>query len=301
MTVRVEPAAVESILDAAGAFAIQVQHPSDLGVAISALKLARVDLLGLATGSRELADEPAGARPAQRTTVSPVVSVPGGPMLLVEHLDTEYEQLRAIPDVVVQRLEKAGLDEATVAVPALGGSLDALDEVHGAAVLRLFPEREDGPTALPGDWLDIACEWVTGDLGEDGVVRMRVLSVEFDVAAHDVPAVVHECGLAKAWCDAVIGSLDDRIRTASLTFGRLPHLALAAGGPSVDTGGLLARFDLLQDVARELAPDVAYACIDLERTFDGLALGLSSDGWAAQGGAAPNRVAHELVDERVPD
>src|SRR4051794_25494093 len=128
MTVRVEPAAVERILDAADAFAVQVQHPSDLGVAISALKLARVDLLGLASRSRELEGEPAGTRPAQRTTVSPVVSVPGGPMLLVEHLDTEYEQLRTIPDVVVQRLEKAGLEDAVVAVPDPGGALDSLDD-----------------------------------------------------------------------------------------------------------------------------------------------------------------------------
>src|SRR3954454_10015276 len=42
MPVRVGRGAVESILDAAGAFALHVQHPSDLGVAISALKLARV-------------------------------------------------------------------------------------------------------------------------------------------------------------------------------------------------------------------------------------------------------------------
>ena len=57
MAVRVERGAVERILDASGAFAIQVQHPSNLGVAIGALKLARVDLLGLASGSREPPDE----------------------------------------------------------------------------------------------------------------------------------------------------------------------------------------------------------------------------------------------------
>jgi hypothetical protein len=305
MPVRVGRGAVERILDATGEFAIQVQQPSNLGAAIAALKLARVDLLGLASGSldasRGTVDEPAGTRPAQRTTVSPVVSVPGGPMLLVEHLESDYEQLRSIPDVVAQRLAKAGLEDATIAVPHLGGVLDGLDRTANAVVLRLFPEPEGAGTSLPPDWLDIACEWVTGDVDEDDIVRMRVLSVELDVPAHDVPAVMHECGLAKTWCDAVLGSLDDRVRTASLTFGRLPHLALAAGGPGVETSGLLARFALLQDVARELASDIAYACIDLESTFEGLALGLSPEGWQCQGGAPPNLVARALVDEWVPD
>ncbi|MEY2588329.1 MAG: hypothetical protein QOJ67_313 [Acidimicrobiaceae bacterium] len=301
MAIRVERGTVERILDAAGGFAVQVQHPENLGAAIAALKLARVDLLGLASSCREVSGEPSGTRPAPRTSVSPVVSVPGGPMLLVEHLDTEYDQLRSIPDVVAQRLEKAGLEHATIAVPRPGGVLDDLDLVAHAAVLRLFPEPAGTATALPAEWLDIACEWVTGDLDEGAMVRMRVLSIEFDVPAHDVPAVMHECGLAKTWCDAVIGSLDDRIRTASLTFGRLPHLALAAGGPNVDSTGLLARYRLLQDVAREVTTDLAYACIDLEPTFEGLALGLSPVGWQTEGGAPPNRVAHELVDEWVPD
>src|SRR4029079_10954544 len=117
----------------------------------------------------------------------------------------------------------------------------------------------------------------------------------------DVSSVLHECGVARAWCDAVNGELADRLRIASLTFGRLPHLALAAGGPGVDGGGLIARFRLLQEIARELAADVAYGCIDFEAAFDGLALGLSPVRWHAQGGAPPNVVARELLDDRVPD
>src|SRR5205823_271820 len=106
---------------------------------------------------------------------------------------------------------------------------------------------------------------------------------------------------AKAWCDAVNGTLNDRLRVASMTFGSLPHLALAAGGPQVDHAGLVNRFRLLQEAARELAADVAYACIDFEPTFEGLALGISPDGWQSQGGAPPNIVARELISDRVPD
>ena len=35
----------------------------------------------------------------------------------------------------------------------------------------------------------------------------------------------------------------------------LPHLALAAGGPNIDGAGLIARYELLQDIARELAAE----------------------------------------------
>jgi hypothetical protein len=154
---------------------------------------------------------------------------------------------------------------------------------------------------LPADWLEIASEWVAGDLTDDEIVRVRILGVEFDVPTVDLPAVVRECGATKAWCDAVNGELDDRVRVASITFGRLPHLALAAGGTQVEPLGLVARFRLLQEVARELAADVAYGCIDFEPTFEGLALGLSPAGWQTQGGASPNLIARELVDVYVPD
>src|SRR5581483_4937556 len=299
MGVRIGRHTAERIAAAGRSFALQVQNASDLGAAISALKLARVDIVGLIGGQ----GGPAGreASPAvDRPSVSPVVNAPGGPLLLVEHLEAGADIRAAIPEVVARRLERTSIESATIEAPAVGGALDALDTVPHAVVLRLFPVPRGAATALPPDWLDIAAEWVAGD-GDSEPIGVRILGVEFEVDSMDLSAVVHECGLARAWCDAVVGMLHDRVRTASLTFGRLPHLALAAGGPHVDNAGLLARFDLLQELARELAADVAYACVDFEPTFEGLATGLSPAGWQSQGGASPNLVARELVDERVPN
>jgi hypothetical protein len=322
VVVRVGNDTVQRLNAAGDTFALQVRNPSDLTAAIGALRLARVDVLGLAARTRTAgapgasagAKGPAGQQStgtgggagaglgaAAPPTVSSVVNAPGGPLVLVENLAADAEVLAAIPDVIVRRLEKAGLEYATVEVPLRGGKLDVLDTTAHAVVLRLFPRPRGRATALPPDWLDIAGEWVTGDLSDDEIVRLRVLGVEFDVPASEVSAVVHECGLAKAWCDAVNGPLDDRVRIASVTFGRLPHLALAAGGPGVDHAGLVARFRLLQEIARELAADVAYGCIDFEPTFEGLALGLSPAGWQTQGGAPPNVIARELIDTHVPD
>ncbi|HEY2813457.1 MAG TPA: hypothetical protein VGJ03_08350 [Acidimicrobiales bacterium] len=298
MGVRVGRQARERIAAAAGTFAIQVRQASDLGAAISALQLARVDILGLATGINPTGSN---ASSSPRPSVSPVVNAPGGPMLLLEHVAATRDALASIPDVVVRRLEKAAVANATIEVPLTGGSLDRLDAVPNAVILRLFPSARGGVTALPPDWIDIAAEWVTGDIGDDEPVAMRVLGVEFAVAGAEVAGVMHECALARAWCDSVNGDLSDRVRTASLTFGRLPHLALAAAGPRVDNAGLLARFHLLQEITRELAADVAYACIDFEPTLEGVGTGLSPSGWQSQGGAPPNTVARELLDERVPD
>src|SRR4051794_27348376 len=101
-------------LSAAGdTFAVQVRGASDLGAAISALRLARVDLLGLAAATGAGA---AGPTP----TVSSVVNSPDGPMFLVERLKAGADLLRSIPEVVVRRLEKAGVRSATVDVPVRG-------------------------------------------------------------------------------------------------------------------------------------------------------------------------------------
>jgi hypothetical protein len=298
MPVRVGRDTVKRLKDAGDSFALQVRKPSDVTAAISALRLARVDVLGLAARTRAPgAGEPANPSPP---TVSPVVNAPNGPLFVVEHLAADADLLRSIPRVIARRLEKAGVESATIDAPLRGGPLDALDSTRNAVVLRLFPRPRAG-AALPADWLDIACEWVTGDLMDDELVRLRILGVEYDVLTADLPATVHECAVNKAWCDAVNGDLDDRLRVASVTFGRLPHLALAAGGPDVEAHGLVARFRLLQEVARELAADVAYGCIDFEPSFEGLALGLSPSGWQTQGGAPPNLIARELVDEHVPD
>ena len=287
-------------LEAAGdSFALRVRDPSDLRSAISALKLARMDVLGLATRPPTAGQRPVDVA-APAATVSSVVSAPQGPLFLVEHFSAR-DLVETIPELVQRRLEKAGVESAEIDVPARGGSLDALDATSHAVVLRLFPRRTARSATIPADWLDFACEWVTGDLSDFEPVRVRMLGVEYDVPAAEVSAAVHECGIAKAWCDAVNGDLTDRLRIASATFGRLPHLALGAGGPQVDHAGLVNRYRLLQEVARELAADVAYGCIDFEPTFEGMALGLSPDGWQTQGGASPNVVARELLTDRVPD
>jgi hypothetical protein len=311
VAVRLARGTLTRICDHGERFVVQIINPLPLGAAIAGMRLARSDLLRLAAPGGPAARAPASAEPDEEDggdqpgrpgpSISQVVATPTGPLVLVEGLDAPYEVLRTIPAMVMARLDESGVIDGLLASPEPGGALDRLDATPNAVVLRLFPTPAGADGVVPARWLDVASEWVLGDLPDEEIVRVRILGVESEVSVAHASAVLHECRITRAWCDIVSGSLTDRLRTASLTFGRVPHVALGAGGPGTDRNGIVLRFGVLQEVARELAPEVAYACIDMEATFEGLALGLNPDGWRRQGGAPPNLVAGELVDELVPD
>lgn len=292
MGIRVAPGAAETICRSAGDFVVQVTAVRDQDAAAAALTKAGADLMAH-VGLVSATDGPA---------LSNVVHGPSGPLLRVRLAgDADEDTLLAVPDLIARRLEEAGIVSGVIEAPEPGGALDGLDTCPNAVVLRLFPHPAGAAGVLPPAWIDIACEWVLGDLTPNDTVPMRLLATEFDVKVADAPAVLHQASLAGAWCDIVNGSLDERVRTASITFGRTPHVALAAGGPACDSVALLARFDLLCDLSRDLAAEVAYACVDIETTFEGIGLGLDGSGWRAEGGASPNLVAGELADVLVPD
>jgi hypothetical protein len=288
---KVAPGAADTICDFADGFIVHITGASDVDAAVRALAAARDDIAVLA---------PAHGRDDGPVISNPVLA-PGGPLLRVARLGVGDDVLRTVPDLVVRQLDAHGAGDATVTSPAPGGSLDRLDSCPNAVVLRLFPAPAGEEGILPPAWIDIACEWVLGDSAPSDTVPARLLGIGFDLPAADAPSIVHQASRARAWCDLVNGDLDDRVRTASITFGRAPHVALAAGGPACDSSALLARFDLLCEVARELAPDVTYACVDVEETFESVGLGLTDPTWRDRGGASPNLVAGELVDVLVPD
>lgn len=284
-----------------GTLAVQVQGAADAGGALRGLQAARRDLLTLLAG--DAGDEPGAGRPR----VSPATGAPGGPMLVIHDLaDARPEALPGIFDLITRRLQQAGLRDAALAAVPVGGALDAFSELPNAVVLRLFPPPAGPSGTLASAWLDVAADWLTEGLGELDEVALRLLGIEFAVPAPAVLTTLEQADAARAWCDVVRGDLGDRVQAVSLTFGTLPHLALAAGGPKVGAAGLVERYGVLCDVARELAAALAYACVSFEPTFAGMAAGLAASsppgqGWHDSGGAPPNGVAAWLLDDRVPD
>lgn len=231
--------------------------------------------------------------------ISGVAPLPDGPLLRIDDLPADLVTRRRMAEAVEDLVVDAGFALGALAVLAVDG-LEDLDSCPRAVVLRLFPTPLGAAGRLPRHWIDLAAEWVFGDQAPDAVVRLRVLGVELSVPAKDAAGILHGCAGARTWCDLVTGDVDSRVRTASISFGIAPHVAVAAGGPRCDDTGLLARFDLLGEVARDCA-DAAYACLDFEETFGNLGVGLSHVPWVSHGGASPNRVVGRLADRHVPE
>ncbi len=252
-----------------------------------------------------------GVLPAR---VSPVAPLQGGPLLRIDDLPSDPLTRRRLADTLGDLLHDRGFGPDDAVVCAVDG-LEDLDDCARAVVLRMFPQPAGGAGRLPATWIDLAAEWVFGDQAPETLVRIRVLGVERSVMAKDAAGILHGCARARVWCDVVTGDVTTRVRTASISFGVAPHVAVAAGGPRCDDTGLLARFDLLAEVARDhtgpgplgtghggRADDrAAYACLDFEETFGDLGVGLSNALWADELGASPNRVAGRLVDRFVPE
>lgn len=240
------------------------------------------------------------AHEADAPRLSALAPIPGGTLLRIDDLSTRVDARRRLADAVRAALAEADLVGATVDVVPVDGLRD-LDRCRRAAVLRLFPLPDSGDGRIDPAWIDVASEWVFGDQRPDATVRLRVLGVERSVRAAEAAGVLHACATARAWCDVVTGDVASRVRTASISFGIAPHVAIAGGGPQCDDDGLLARFELLVEVARELAAECAYACVDFEDGFGDLGTGLSNADWGLEGGASPNVVIGRLCDRYVPE
>ncbi|MGH9273662.1 MAG: hypothetical protein ACRDZU_03355, partial [Acidimicrobiales bacterium] len=156
MAIRVAPGATDTICDYADGFVVHVTDTDDVDAAAHALALARGDIAALSpTMATDHGDGP---------VLSNTVLAPGGPLLRVARLEATEHDLRSIPDLVVRRLEEAGVTDALVDAPEPGGPLDRLDTCANAVVLRVFPSPAGMQGVIPAAWIDIACEWVLGDL-----------------------------------------------------------------------------------------------------------------------------------------
>lgn len=268
-------------------FAILI-HATDTLRAAQALESAAAIIVTLAAAEQ---DTP------RASTIAPL---PEGPMMRFDGLSTRIDTRRRVAELVQEHLAAVGLGPARVSILPVDGLAD-LDRCRKAAIARLFPLPSPTPTRLAPRWIDLAADWVFGDQRPDTPVRLRILGVERTVPAAEAAGVLHACAAARAWCDIVTGDVETRVRTASISFGVAPHVAIGGGGPRCDDDGLIARFELLREVVAEVAADCAYACLDFEETFLGLGLGVAAADWGQEGGASPTTVVGLLADQFVPD
>lgn len=284
-----------------GSILLQLQQASDQEAATAALERARDDVWALDGGWRSAPN--LGPRDSNGPKyVSDVWPSPGGPLLSVDGGHTPLGLLATIPELVVRRAVEAGLDHAIVASPAEGGTLDGLDAIPRAVVLRLYPPPPATvrqPWEIPAGWLEETRAWLLG-LDERAVCAAAVVSVQFPLGAEGCAGFLAQLADARGWGKLVSGDLDLRIRAANCVFTIPPTLALGAGGHAANEADLLAAFGELTDVARRLAPQIAYASVSIEPTFSSFRGAYQGSEWYANGGEAPESIDF-LLDTVVPD
>ncbi len=179
MGIRVAAGTADRICDYADGFVVEVTGASDVDAAASPSPAPGSEIEALASRAVSHPDGPVVSNP---------VLGPEGPLLRVARLEVSDDALVTIPDLVAGRAGRRRGGRRRGAGPEPGGALDRLDTCPNAVVLRLFPPPLGGGGALPAAWIDIAGEWVLGDLAPTDPCPLRLLAVEFDVKVADAPS-----------------------------------------------------------------------------------------------------------------
>lgn len=282
---------------------IQVQEASNANAAAAALESAREEIWNLDGGWRSAH----GLSPGDRNNpkyVGGVLPAGTGPFITIDGGFIPYKLLRTIPDIVARHLAEAGVEDAVIASPPLGGPLLALPRVPRAVVLRLYPEppaRRGHRSRVPVQWLEEACHWL-GDGAEDELLA-SVGSVEFPLRQRDARALLEQCSELEAQRSLLVaGDLDKRLRAVNGCFlGGSPFLAglaLAVGGPAVSAQERVEEMARFQQVARRFAEGLRYAFIAAKPNFSSFTAASWRSGWYRE--ADVERLLDELVLDAFP-
>ena len=290
LAIRIAPRAADLAGDLAGRFLVLVRGAPDAERAIAALHQGRQALLDLATEH------------SVRPVLSGVVLSPDGPLFRVTDLTLGDEELHAVPGVVADALAEAGLERrhrrdrrarGTPRRPRRHPQRRGAAGVPDPGRRRRRRCRRAGSTSPPSG------RWATPPRTER--VAVRLLGAPFSVSTSDAargpprrqrgPHVVRP-GVRRPARPSAVGLLDVRPRAAPgprCGRTRLRHPRPAGPlRPAVRAGPRPAR----RRGVRLRGP---------RGHLRAGRLGLSAAGWRAHGGASPNAVAGQVVDEAVPD
>lgn len=304
MTITVAPGVVNRIRRDPEFIVMQVQHASDPDAAAAALARAADDIAGLA------ADSAPGLAPGELfypKWVSGVTRARTGPFLMIDAVDTPRRLLATIPDLVVARLEEAGVTDATVAIPRQGGPLSRMYYKEGpfsrTVSLVLYPRPNTLYEFMRGHrerirdaWLVESAAWVGQDLDDDAELRAAIVTIEFTVSVGEALPMLRQAVAGDTMLDLVAGQGRQRRRAGIFPGREVAQSWLSAGGRAVGEDALVGIGRALIDVARRLAPEVAYATVSFNHGWGPVA----TDWYVNHGGEDIQYVA-KLCDEYVID
>lgn len=296
----VAPGVLSRIRANPGGFVLQAQG-ADHDTAVAALARAREDLWSLDAGpgsAHGLGPEDSFG-PAY---VSEVVPCPSGPFLYIDAGGLPDRVLREIPQLLVRRLEEAGLTDAVVISPPRSGPLDDLADVPRGVALHLLPppvyERKQR-AVMPEGWLDEAVAWIQGEGGGADRVSLAMRSVEVEVEVEALRELFSVLHVSRESCLAVAGDLGAQVIGTNVQHKVHPCLVLGMGGPATSDQMLLEGVERLKDVARRLASELGYAFIAVEPQLVALASGHPLPDWSS--GLAGADLVWRTCDQIVLD
>jgi hypothetical protein len=236
---------------------------------------------------QRLGAAPAGARPLQAGMVELTIGEPAewlplardegrralAPCLVREEEAPRIGRARAVASGLVAR----GAEDGLASLPCTGGPLDALSEVPGAAVLRIYPRhvksrgRRLRPRLPERRCTEAALAWLSRTKPPRRQVKVALEGcMQFPLPLEQAPLLAEECSrLRPDSAILLLGELPLRVEAAHLCLhSNDPNVALAFGGAGASRGELLATFDDFRSLCRELAADLSYGFVTLEPTFE---------------------------------
>ena len=294
----VAPGVLSRIRANPGGFVLQAQG-ADPDTAAAALARAREDLWSLDAGPGSAyglgPDDSFGL-----AYVSEVVPCPSGPFLYIDGGGLPDRILLEIPQILVRRLEEAGLTDAVVISPAPGGPLDDLADVPRGVVLHLLPPPvyvRRKRAVMPEGWLDEVTAWLEAAQEDTVWVDLRGVQVEITIKA--AGGLLRACRRSEQGCLVVVGDSTRAVVGASTHHGIQSSVVLGAGGVGTSDAELLEAIERLKDVARRLAPELGYAFIAVEPRLFALVSGHPLPDWSS--GLASADVVSWACDRLVLD
>jgi hypothetical protein len=293
MAVRVDEGVADRVVEDRGGY-LQAQVRSGFEVARLALERAAEEIASLDAGW----ESAIGLGPGHANTpnyVSQVSDSPIGPYVYIDAKHMPDEFLRRYPQVVADHLTRAGVADALVTSPLVGGPLDDLLTLPRALTLHA---RTSNRGSLPGGWLADAVAWVR-DRSDASALMAGAGPVQLSTTPDQAAELLDTCNRSgSAWLLAS-GDLQRRALAAHGEYQLGPELVVAAGGPGVGDRELAGLAEELRALARRLAPDIAHGFIAMEPGFGDLLAGphqLDAD-QADQDPVATARLADVLVPD----
>lgn len=242
--------------------------------------------------------------------VSDVMQTPSSCLLMLDLGEPPRAIAEEIVSALARVLARHGVPEPSLRLAKSGGPFAKVQEVPNGVILRAYPAGGATEKVWPFDkgWIDEALKWI----GPGDPVACSIISIEFSLSRQHARRFLEQQWVRKTTeqFGMFVGDVTDRVGVvkfftvpAARPAHRWANLFLAAGGPSLSGGDLIAPYRELIAIGRRLAERSHYVFIDFVPTLVASTGSLHDAPWKYEGGASSellDRVRDVLVFDGFP-